>query len=902
MTPSDESNLGSNDFAKDAIVFERFQILDRIASGAQGRVYLALDTLLDINVALKVLATDTITDRDLVRFQSEAKLASKMKHRNIATVFDFGLYDSTPFLSMEYVQGESLQEMLERDVVFDLADYLDIFLQVASALSHAHSRDIVHRDIKPANIVLSETDEGLLVKVLDFGIAKNLDPSEARSTLTPAGNIVGSPLYMSPEQAQSLPISAKSDNYSLGCVMWHCLVGSPPFASETAIETIMAHAHAEVPELNSAVLSSYGKTSVPEELTSLIRALLSKNPGERPSVQDDLIPALVHIRSDVLAQAEQLKRFSEPEVERDDDKVEKEEKKKKPTKTKYAALALLVVALSGTIGLILLDQTKQTLQQIPADFSAFGGAERTNLEEQEKPEQTNENYGTANIESDKHENEENEKGKSRKDQRTVLDRKAFFSDIGTLKIRYDASDAMMKKFARDKDIVSIDIADSSKITDEVFASLSTIPNLQTLNIGNTGVTTLSGIQNCSNLKHVTIGHTQITDGSLKNLLPLKQLTMLRLTECREITDRGIGFLAPTKIANLDLKETSVTKNIDRVLAPFPALVNVNLTSTAVDERTVRAIALKPTIDTITIKECSNIDESTLTRLENEYPFINFGRKSAPLAVLYQQGVAYEQNQNWKMALEQFSKVIALIEKHHRFQDERTDECYFKAGISAFRLKQYELSDKYFEKLRTNALQQTDHGRYVNALSTQAELYLAIGQKDRCLQLLQQAVSYEEKHIGSNKDSAARCQLLGLVYRNAKNYSMSIKWLERAIAEKSANYGPRSPQVAAAKVCLGDTLRLMKQDKKAMTEYQEALELFAGAGPNDPELPKCINAKASAYTVVAQLEYESGNHQKAMEYSDEAMKLIEYVQSAATVQNIKKQNLALRTFLNTANKQ
>lgn len=241
-----------------------------------GDVYEVRDTNLDKNLALKVLNSDINDSKVLMRFQNEARTASKLKHPNIATVYDFGLAGKTPYLAIEFVPGDSLSQILNEQEFLSRAQFFDIFMSVLNALDCAHKENIIHRDIKPGNIiVLIDSGEVRNTKLLDFGIAKALDTDNAYLTRT--GELVGTPYYMSPEQADGLPLTPASDLYSLGCVMYHSLAGKPPFAKESTMETILAHRTEEAEFLSRDASGQ----ELPEALCTLVMQLLEKSPTDR---------------------------------------------------------------------------------------------------------------------------------------------------------------------------------------------------------------------------------------------------------------------------------------------------------------------------------------------------------------------------------------------------------------------------------------------------------------------------------------------------------------------------------------------------------------------------------------------------------------------------------------------
>src|SRR6516225_3848085 len=224
-------------------VIGSYRIDALIGAGGMGEVYKALDTKLDRPVALKLLSTDTARDPDrLRRFHAEARAASSLNHPHILVIHDFGDLDGRPFMVTEYVEGETLRQRLDRGVLSG-ADAIDVALQVGAALTAAHSRGLVHRDIKPENVM--RRPDGY-VKVLDFGLAKLTSRDDGdRGSDTLPGVLLGTPRYMSPEQARGQEVDARSDIWSLGVLLYEMLAGRPPFAGATHADTIAAILGAE---------------------------------------------------------------------------------------------------------------------------------------------------------------------------------------------------------------------------------------------------------------------------------------------------------------------------------------------------------------------------------------------------------------------------------------------------------------------------------------------------------------------------------------------------------------------------------------------------------------------------------------------------------------------------------
>ncbi len=277
-----------------SVFLNKFEILDYIASGANGQVFKTQDLDRKIVVALKVIPIHG-DEKQILRFQQEAKLASKLRHENIATINDFGLEQGLAYLAMEFVDGKPIDEyFLGGRTSFDLTKFTTIFIQIAEAISHAHKRGVIHRDLKPGNILVSEKSDGALtIKILDFGLAKRVEAEDGdvESRLTSPGQIVGTPLYMSPEQARATTITPMSDVYSLGALMFTCLTGSAPLVGSNAIETIMLISNTAAP----AVTKTFDGQDLPVDLIELVNAMLSKDPEERPDLDHTIVPILSNL-------------------------------------------------------------------------------------------------------------------------------------------------------------------------------------------------------------------------------------------------------------------------------------------------------------------------------------------------------------------------------------------------------------------------------------------------------------------------------------------------------------------------------------------------------------------------------------------------------------------------------
>jgi len=255
---------------------ERYWLVSRIAVGGMGEVWEAGDATLQRRIAIKVLKPRHHDDEIFhKRFRDEALHAAGLIHPNISTVFDYGHHDDLPYIAMELVEGESLAERLKNGPMAP-DEVRAVVVQAALALQAAHEADVVHRDIKPANLMI--TADGL-IKLTDFGISRAL--YGLMHTLT--GELLGTPYYISPEQARGASATSASDIYSLGVVAHELLTGKRPFVGPTPVDTAQSHVEDPPPPLPD---------DVPEDLRRVIEACLSKDPAERPKSGREIAEAL----------------------------------------------------------------------------------------------------------------------------------------------------------------------------------------------------------------------------------------------------------------------------------------------------------------------------------------------------------------------------------------------------------------------------------------------------------------------------------------------------------------------------------------------------------------------------------------------------------------------------------
>jgi eukaryotic-like serine/threonine-protein kinase len=278
-----------------------YDVLSLLGEGGMGEVYLARDTNLGREVALKVLSKTVATEPDYRRFEEEARLASGLNHPNIVTIYGVGKEGDVTFIAMEYVRGRTLREMLAGGAV-PVRKALDLAFQIVDALAAAHTAGIVHRDLKPENVMVTAEDR---VKVLDFGLAKRRDGlvsnplsknDNADGNRTEAGTILGTVGYMSPEQAMGKAADHTSDQFSFGAILYEMLSGQRAFARETAVEMLSAIIREHPPSIQTL------NPDVPQPLQQIVERCLAKEPAERYLETSELTAEIRDLRDRKLAE------------------------------------------------------------------------------------------------------------------------------------------------------------------------------------------------------------------------------------------------------------------------------------------------------------------------------------------------------------------------------------------------------------------------------------------------------------------------------------------------------------------------------------------------------------------------------------------------------------------------
>lgn len=290
---------------------DRYQIIKSIGEGGMANVYLAYDTILDRDVAVKILRGDLSNDEKFVRrFQREALNASSLSHPNIVEVYDVGEDNGQYFIVMEYIEGKNLKDLLKKRGKLTVTEVVDIMSQISDGLSIAHDSYIIHRDIKPQNIMILENG---MVKITDFGIAMAMNATQ----LTQTNSVMGSVHYLPPEQASGKGSTLKSDIYSMGILMYELLTGSLPYRGENAVEIALKHLKEPLPSIREEL------EDIPQSVENVILKSASKNPKNRYNDAREMYEDLKTVL-DESRENEERHEYQYPELDNDGKKFTKQ--------------------------------------------------------------------------------------------------------------------------------------------------------------------------------------------------------------------------------------------------------------------------------------------------------------------------------------------------------------------------------------------------------------------------------------------------------------------------------------------------------------------------------------------------------------------------------------------------
>lgn len=521
---NNDPDLSNSGYQIDQILGGRYRILSVLGKGGMGIVLRVEQIFIGKEFALKTIDKNLLSDVTIRRFQQEAKATFAVSHPNIISVNDFGLLDDeTPFMVMEIVSGKTLSTRLKETTSLPIEEAIPIFIQVCFGLAHAHESGIVHRDIKPSNIMLpdpKQTPPGA-VKILDFGIAKFTQDGGESQALTKTGEIFGSPLYMSPEQCSGSNVDHRSDVYSLGCVLFETLTGTPPFIGETALSTMMKHQNAPTPTLKEGSMGG----EFPKDLERIVQAMLAKNPNDRYQnlgrAAHDL--ALIVKGENSVYTDDQIK-ISAPQIKR--------EQKTITIRKDAFVFAIIITCLFSSL--------------VTAALVAYLMPPPNDEDQPSKPDIID-----TKIPKDLN----------------LFDKK-IAQKACRFELKVEATDRSMEAFKGYIDAQDITL-EGCNVTDKGISYLKNSKILQ-LSITDCNLNSVDSIVQLPYLQNLNLANTKIDDTCLAKLKQLKMLNYISL-EGTKVTEKGILQLAAiNSLATLDLTKDHFSEAaIERMKEKLP---------------------------------------------------------------------------------------------------------------------------------------------------------------------------------------------------------------------------------------------------------------------------------------------------------------------------------------------
>lgn len=549
---------------------DRYRIIKCLGTGATGAVFHAIDSTLQRDVAIKVLHQG-FAQANVARFQREAQAASRLKHPNVVSVLDFGVHkNSRPYLVMEHLDGIDLQSLLKKERLTP-ERVCRLFIQLCGALAHANSKDVVHRDIKPSNIIVQNYDGEEQVKIVDFGLARL---SDKELSLTAPGVTLGTPYYLSPEVISGQAADARSDIYSIGCVLFECLSGHPPFQGDNINATLMMHTSEEAPSLQDH--------NVPPGLQQIVSKALEKNPDDRFQTSDQLQSALADelntlCKPETMEISKTLKpttgSFNYGNIFHSKSLIKIDSQ---PQKTKYLTAkfctVIAIAALAVTLVVPRLLSRPESTNNSQADHGRS-----------EQPELT-----SKSVDNQKMGTLDDSLGDQVKD---------VFDNSDTLRISSRFSDDSLISDLHGSKITKIFINDRT-ITPKLMDEIVSLKNLQTLKF--TGVKglskdMLSGLEQLPYLSTLYLSDSNLDDSSIQILAKCEKLDALSLDGNRRITGSGLRFLGDNNmLQRIYIGQTGVTKTrLKEFLSHSPAnLKNIKISRLKLSDSDIRSLNLR----------------------------------------------------------------------------------------------------------------------------------------------------------------------------------------------------------------------------------------------------------------------------------------------------------------------
>lgn len=604
----------------DAIAGNRYEFISVVAAGGNGVIYKGRQVLLDKPVAIKMVQGHLLTDLSGKRFHQEAKAASSLNHPNVISVHDFGLTTKgDPYLVMDWVEGHSFSSEIKKRGMIPWKEAMDTFLQVCDGLAHAHTTGVLHRDLKPSNLMVTKDQTGnRVVKIVDFGIAKLLNPDEDTPQLTRTGEVMGSPLYMSPEQGVGKRVDIRSDLYSFGCVMFETLTGDPPHVGDSTVAVLLKHQNEAPPTLKEAALG----TEYPDGLEKVIAKLLAKDPADRYQTAAELKEDLLKVKAGQSIGGT-TKQSSRPSSKAEDTKSKSGGASPVAIGASIAIIALLAV---GGWWMFLTDHGGNKPSQPDAEHAFASDLQKVKIDFDTGPNRKEGHYVGFKLNDEAVDLIRQMKSQTSLDleQSSITDDQlAILEPLKSVRqlnlTGTSITDDGLDSVASFPKLTNLSLA-KTKITDGGLGELESLP-LESLHLDNTPITDL-GLQTIgriNTLKELYIPGTNITGLGLTYLKNLPALCLLSVADV-QLTGSSLEPLRTlNQLGSLDLSGTRLTDRDMESVSRITSIVNLKLNRTSVSKVGLKQLAGLKQLKTLAVVDCPEIHANDVAEFHKLLP-------------------------------------------------------------------------------------------------------------------------------------------------------------------------------------------------------------------------------------------------------------------------------------------
>lgn len=549
---------------------DTYEFVAETGRGGMAVIYRAKNRETGKVVAIKKMLAATLTDRAFLRFQQEAKAITSLRHPNIIMVHEFGVAeDGEPYMVMDFIEGSDLGKLIKEKGALTIEESMHRFIQLCDALQHAHTAGVLHRDLKPGNVMLSSADGSFAdARLVDFGIAKLMtEEGDDAQKLTMTGQLFGSPLYMSPEQCRGFELDARSDIYSMGCVMFETLTGKPPIRGQSILETIMMQVSEPAPSMKEACPDREFSPA----LEGIIAKALAKDPNDRFNTMRDLMVALMEAGSEL--------RVMEPEATLVVQPAEK--KVSVPASVYIGALCFIVAAAVGAFwwqqysqanASIMTESLLGTSKEFRQGYITYMGRDQLTDKLLKKCVQGSLDLKALDLQGA---TELTDSGLSYLEELKGL-RELCLAET-------NAGDECLPSLAKLPLLQKLDLRQTN-ITDEGLKVIAKMPRLTYLSVIQTRITNegLSTISAMKNLADLSLGYSTKVDG--KGIEKLKDMRLRSLTLAGLEIQDGLVTVAQLPVIALFLQESTIKDKDLEALKDMVNLRRLNINGTAISSK------------------------------------------------------------------------------------------------------------------------------------------------------------------------------------------------------------------------------------------------------------------------------------------------------------------------------